>query len=193
MQWNELKSDIKLGNLVVALHKLDCSSAIHLVTNLMRGTRIYALRCCVETVMAHVDGDTKEVGGLLLGQVWEDNLNPKSGDGPLVILVDAVPSAIYSNTAVSLKMGTEIWGRINERVPDDLIVVGWYHSHPNLGAFFSGTDRGTQRAFFNHSYSVGWVIDPFRDERKLFVGRDSEEYRPSLLVLNHGLEMAKSH
>jgi proteasome lid subunit RPN8/RPN11 len=170
MQWNELKSDIKLGNLVVALHKLDCSSAIHLVTNLMRGTRIYALRCCVETVMAHVDGDTKEVGGLLLGQVWEDNLNPKSGDGPLVILVDAVPSAIYSNT-----------------------VVGWYHSHPNLGAFFSGTDRGTQRAFFNHSYSVGWVIDPFRDERKLFVGRDSEEYRPSLLVLNHGLEMAKSH
>ncbi len=42
------------------------------------------------------------------------------------------------------------------------MVVGWYHSHPNLGAFFSGTDRATQRAFFNRPYSVGLVVDPVR-------------------------------
>jgi proteasome lid subunit RPN8/RPN11 len=49
-------------------------------------------------------------------------------------------------------------------------VVGWYHSHPGLGAFFSHTDRRTQQAFFAHAYSVGWVVDPLRGESAWFVG-----------------------
>ena len=89
--------------------------------------------------------------------------------GALTILVEAVPSADYPNSSVSLEMGTEVWSRINERVSAERIVVGWYHSHPNLGAYFSGTDRRTQRAFFNNHYSLGWVIDPFRDERRCFL------------------------
>lgn len=192
MQWNELKSDIAIGNLASAMRELDCSSAIRVTANLMRGTRLYIMRGCVTSVMAHVKSDHKEVGGLLLGRVWEHHLPTHNSSGPLVVLVDAVPSEVYRNSSVSLEMGTEIWGRINERVSDHLIVVGWYHSHPNLGAYFSGTDRRTQRAFFSHPYSVGWVIDPFRHEEKVFVGEDSEEYHPSLLVIDHELEMAKS-
>jgi len=62
-----------------------------------------------------------------------------------------------------------------------------------LGAFFSGTDRSTQRAFFSHPYSVGWVIDPQRNDEKVFVGGDSEEYHPSLLVIDHEFKMAQIH
>lgn len=193
MKWNELKSDIMIGSLTGAIRELDCSSAIRVTANLMRGTRLYVSRGCVTSVMDHVKSDHKEVGGLLLGRVWEHNLPTQKSSGPLVVLVDAVPSEVYRNSSVSLEMGTEIWGRINERASDHLIVAGWYHSHPNLGAFFSGTDRRTQRAFFSHPYSVGWVIDPFRHEEKVFVGEDSEEYQPSLLVIDHELEMAKSH
>jgi proteasome lid subunit RPN8/RPN11 len=56
---------------------------------------------------------------------------------------------------------------------DGRIIVGWYHSHPKLGAFFSGTDRATQRAFFNHPYSVGLVVDPWRNEDAWFLGPEA--------------------
>ena len=72
-------------------------------------------------------------------------------------------------------MNTEIWQRVNDHIDDKNVVIGWYHSHPNLSAFFSSTDRYTQRNFFNNDYSVGLVIDPVRNEEKLFLGRDSEE------------------
>lgn len=191
MQWNELKSDIKIGNLTAAIRKLDCSSAIRIALNLVRGRRIYIMRECFERVMTHVSNDKNEVGGLLLGRVWENNLSSLHTTGPLVILLKAVPSEVCRNSSVSLEMGAEIWNRVNESISDDLIVVGWYHSHPNLGAFFSGTDRITQRAFFRNSYSAGWVIDPFRNEDKLYFGMDAEEYQSSLLVMNHELEMEK--
>ncbi len=193
MRWNELKPDLKIGMLSCAIRELDCLSAISITTNLALGIRIYALPGCLESAKAHVRNNHYEVGGLLLGSVWDHTLPMRNSTGPLVILVHAVPSQIYRNSPVSLEMDTEIWGRSNERAADRLIVVGWYHSHPNLGAFFSGTDRRTQKAFFGHPYSIGWVLDPFRDEEKLFVGKNSEEYLSSLLVISNELEMAQNH
>jgi proteasome lid subunit RPN8/RPN11 len=61
-------------------------------------------------------------------------------------------------------------------------VVGWYHSHPNLGVFFSGTDRKTQRDFFNQSHSLGLVVDPIRLQEKWFIGPDSIELRPPQII-----------
>ena len=55
------------------------------------------------------------------------------------------------------------------------MVTGWYHSHPNLGVFFSGVDRATQRAFFNQPYALGLVIDPIRNEEMVFYGGTSEQ------------------
>jgi proteasome lid subunit RPN8/RPN11 len=55
------------------------------------------------------------------------------------------------------------------------VVVGWFHSHPDLGAFFSGTDRRTQAGFFHHPFSLGWVVDPVRGEQAWFCGPHSVE------------------
>jgi proteasome lid subunit RPN8/RPN11 len=193
VHWKELESDIELGALFDAFRELDYLSVIRATANLSHGVRIYALRSCVETVMSHVRSNKKEVGGLLLGQVWQYDVHAWNPGGALTILVEAVPSTDYRNSSVSLEMGTGVWCRINERVSAGRIVVGWYHSHPNLGAFFSETDRRTQRAFFNNHYSLGWVIDPFRDEQKVFSGGNSEEYRHTILEIDYELEIAKSH
>jgi proteasome lid subunit RPN8/RPN11 len=72
-------------------------------------------------------------------------------------------------------METEVWNRASGLLQSGLMVVGWYHSHPNLGVFFSGIDRATQSAFFNHPYALGLVVDPIRKERKCFFGGASEE------------------
>jgi proteasome lid subunit RPN8/RPN11 len=50
----------------------------------------------------------------------------------------------------------------------DLKVVGWYHSHPGLSAFLSGTDKETQRKYFNLPHHVAVVIDPNIPEAKVW-------------------------
>lgn len=187
MQWKKLQSDNTIGSLAEAIRRLDCSTALRLTLNLMRGSRIYIDPACFATVMAHVGSEMKEVGGILLGRVWENRAVDDTLAGPLVVLVDAVPAAAGGNSRVSVEMGADIWGRVNERVSDTILVVGWYHSHPHLGAYFSATDRGTQRAFFNNPYSLGWVIDPVGHDNKVYVGREAEEYHPVLLVTDHTL------
>lgn len=72
-------------------------------------------------------------------------------------------------------MSSDVWQLANSRAKDGEFVVGWYHGHPNLGAFFSGTDRNAQKSFFRNAYSLGLVIDPIRNERKWFLGPDSIE------------------
>ena len=62
------------------------------------------------------------------------------------------------------------------------MVVGWYHSHPDLGVSFSGTDRATQRVFFNRTYSVGLVVDPVRGEEAWFIGPDSVPLKTGSVV-----------
>jgi hypothetical protein len=51
---------------------------------------------------------------------------------------------------------------------------GWYHSHPNLGVAFSGTDCHMQRAFFSNPHSLRLVIDVRREE-KWFIGSSSSD------------------
>ena len=98
--------------------------------------------------------------------------------GPLVSIDGFLASETCRTSGVSLAMGTEIWDRARDLMArTGSMVVGWYHSHPNLGAFFSGTDRATQRAFFNRPYSVGLVVDPVRGEEAWFVGPASTPLR----------------
>lgn len=189
MKWNNLTSDIMINSLSNAITKLECGSAIRLLANLMRGSSVYISDDCSEYVMNHVSSDRKEVGGVLLGRVFENNLSATHGNRLLIFILEAISSEVCRNSPVSLEMSTEIWNRVNEQLSDKKIVIGWYHSHPNIGAFFSSTDRKTQRSFFNHPYSLGWVIDPFRNESKVYVGMDSEEYQSALLVLKHELEV----
>ncbi len=122
-----------------------------------------------QAVLAHLRGRDVEQGGLLVGQAFAD---PRSGRVAHVRLTASAAADDAHGTAFSLRMGTEVWRTAQALLHPGLLIVGWYHSHPGLTAFFSDTDRQTQRAFFNHPYSVGWVIDPLRGDEALFLGAD---------------------
>ena len=111
---------------------------------------------------------------------------PRAADGEqhpaLVHVRAAAPSMKDAATAVSLRMEAGVWSRAREALRDGELVVGWYHSHPGLGAFFSARDRRTQQAFFPHAFSLGWVVDPVRGEEKWFRGPDSEELAPACVL-----------
>ncbi|MFX1594033.1 MAG: Mov34/MPN/PAD-1 family protein [Promethearchaeota archaeon] len=55
-----------------------------------------------------------------------------------------------------------------KRKNENLRIIGWWHSHPDLGCFLSSTDLLTQKYFFNKPYQVALVIDPVRDEFEFF-------------------------
>jgi len=119
----------------------------------------------------HVAGSPLERGGLLLGEP----LLVDAGDAAVaaVFVRTAVPGADGDATGYSLRLRPGVWDAARGMLAPDEIVVGWFHSHPDLGAFFSGTDRRTQADFFRHPFSVGWVIDPLRREQAWFVGPQS--------------------
>jgi proteasome lid subunit RPN8/RPN11 len=113
-----------------------------------------------------------EAGGLLLGHRYTIGDGP---DTPVVSVERFVPGRVFEGTGVSLALGTELWDDARGLLDTGLIVVGWAHSHPDLGAFFSSTDRRTQRAFFAQPWQLGLCVDPVRSEEAWFRGADSRE------------------
>jgi hypothetical protein len=135
---------------------------------------------CRETIVAHLGDVLVERGGLLIGSAWSHA--PEDPDAPLAVLCveQAVPALNAVASGTSLRMDTELWGRGQALAAErGDIIVGWYHSHPDLGAFFSFIDRRTQAAVFRHPYSLGLVIDPIRGEERWFLGPRCREVGPA--------------
>jgi 26S proteasome regulatory subunit N11 len=100
-------------------------------------------------------GIPMEVMGLMLGEFIDDYTvrvvdvfsMPQSGNSVSVEAVDPV----FQTKMLEMLQRT---GR-----PES--VVGWYHSHPGFGCWFSGTDMNTQQSFEQlNPRAVGVVIDP---------------------------------
>jgi hypothetical protein len=113
-----------------------------------------------------------ESGGLLLGALHRIGADAAPS---IVAIAHFVPGRVFDGTGVSLALGTELWDDARPLIDAGATVVGWAHSHPDLGAFFSGTDRSTQRAFFPQPWQLGLCVDPVRREEAWFFGADSCE------------------
>jgi proteasome lid subunit RPN8/RPN11 len=118
-------------------------------------------------VLAHLRLRDVEQGGLLVGRPFGD---PDTGLLAHVRISAFAPAEDAEGTAFSLRMGSRVWQAAQALLGADDWIVGWYHSHPGLSAFFSDTDRQTQRAFFSNPYSIGWVIDPTDGDEAFFLG-----------------------
>lgn len=180
-----MEPDIEILSIEQGIKNLDFQSAINLIANLSCGKRIYLYRSCFDRIIGHINSNPYEVGGLLLGYVWQDEHYSSEPSDSIIFIEEAIPSKEFRNSPVSLEMNGDVWTRAHNHVSLEKIVIGWYHSHPNLGAFFSSTDMSTQRAVFNHNYSLGLVIDPVRNEYKLFLGSHSKEYKQSPIFIDN--------
>jgi len=188
MKWNNVKPDISANHINQVIKGW---SAIDLV-KLISQTADCPLVICPDQIrnkiLKHLQTDDVELGGLLVGSIISiDDLN----EGIVAIVIkDSVESRDFDSTSVSLSMNPAVWQSANRLSNPKTFVVGWYHSHPNLGAYFSGVDRKTQRDFFNSEYNLGLVIDPIRSEEKWFIGGESNEVNSNSIKSNlDGLAM----
>lgn len=113
-----------------------------------------------------------EQGGILLGKrCFDEEKN---------VHFTVVEKAITADGAVGssgyLDITHECWMRMHEKkdrynlgAGEEAIIVGWFHTHPNLlPCFMSGTDRKTQDLFFNGENTYSVVINPQRHLMKAF-------------------------
>lgn len=170
--WSEQKPDFFRRPIIDLVSQLPFISACTVLLNDGKSPKVIVDLGTMDSIYSYLAERSVEMGGLLIGTVYSfaDDV-----DKFVISISDHARSVEYDSTGVSLRMDTPVWENARLKSHGGRSVIGWYHSHPNLGAFFSGTDRRTQRAFFNHPHCVGLVIDPIRREEKWFIGGESDE------------------
>ncbi len=172
--WAEAKPDLELYPLSELTAQLPFTTTYRLAIAAPGELRIVARNSALRATLEHVSLHQVESGGLLVGRVYEN------AQGALVSAIEhAVPARVFDGTGTSLQMSSDVWEAARLQTPPGSCTVGWYHSHPNLGAFFSGTDRRTQSRFFANPYSIGLVVDPVRQEVAWFGGPQSQQISDS--------------
>lgn len=158
------------------LRTLPIVDAVRLSQAIHGGQRILMLKSAHAEMMTHLRSDHREMGGLLIGRVWALGGGEQEEYPYLSLIEAAVPARERLNSLTSLSMGSAVWDAAAPYLDQGLQVLGWFHSHPDLGAFFSTTDQNTQRAFLNQAHSIGLVIDWLRGESATFVGPNSHDH-----------------
>ncbi|MBI4754170.1 MAG: Mov34/MPN/PAD-1 family protein [Betaproteobacteria bacterium] len=176
MRWTERTPPLPVQPLARLLAGRGAAEALLLAARLAdEAPLVLATAALRARVLAHLGEKAVEQGGLLVGDLYARRPAETGEAVELIHISRAVPSADPGATGISLRMEAAVWSRAGQVLGPHQRVVGWYHSHPGLGAFFSATDRRTQEAFFAHPWSVGWVIDPVLGGEKWFLGADAEE------------------
>lgn len=176
MKWNNVKPDItssQINEVVIGWSSIDLAKLVSSTSDCPLVIFPDKVR---HKIMDHLRTRPVELGGLLVGRVvsFDDLIDGLA----MIIITDSFESKDFDSTSVSLSMSPSVWQSANKSSNTKNFVIGWYHSHPNLGAFFSGIDRKTQKDFFNSNYNLGLVIDPVRNEEKWFISADSIEINP---------------
>ncbi len=117
---------------------------------------------------------TREIGGVLVGQVLRDAAGP-------YLLVETTVDALHADEkGAELTFTHATWEHINKEMDthhQGKRVVGWYHTHPGFGVFLSDRDQFIHKSFFNLPFQVALVYDPKSREHGVFTWQDNEIQR----------------
>jgi proteasome lid subunit RPN8/RPN11 len=137
-----------------------------------------------------------EMGGLLLGHIDEDGNNvavcgffpEQTEESPGYCEFGGMYTAIAAAAC----------DRANESYPGEdipnLRIIGWIHTHPDIGIFLSGTDVNTFRTLRAQCPGrrlMAVVVDPLRAEHGVFLTeKKTRKYDPAagMLKLGEGME-----
>lgn len=108
---------------------------------------------------------TTELGGALLGRAYQHQ------NQVFVEIQAALPVVSADHGPIHFTFTADTWRQLRqdreEKYPN-LEIVGWFHTHPDLGVFYSGDDVVVHSAAFTLPWHVGLVIDPARNEACFF-------------------------
>jgi len=177
MEWIDIKSDILIHSYLDILKKLTAANVIKILSISIYSTVILFKQSVFSSIVSHLSSSNNEQGGLLLGNVYKYKKNSSFVNDYIFDITCSVQSKNSSSTHTFIKMDSSIWKQAACYINKGNVVIGWYHSHPGFGAFFSSTDRKTQHNFFYHDYSLGLCIDPVNNDFKFFQSEKSNSIK----------------
>lgn len=117
---------------------------------------------------------TREIGGVLVGEVLKDDA------GPYLKIETTIDALHADEKGAELTFTHATWEHINKEMDTKhkgKKLVGWYHTHPGFGVFLSDRDQFIQKSFFNLPFQVAFVYDPKSKEHGMFTWHDNEVRR----------------
>jgi proteasome lid subunit RPN8/RPN11 len=113
---------------------------------------------CLYDIVDHVGSTSLEAGGLLLGRVFAwDDCN-------YVQIEVSITSPQLRGSPIGLYFTLDGWKEmltLKDALYSDLLVVGWYHSHPYMETYMSGWDITLHEAIFHEPWQLALVTDPY--------------------------------
>lgn len=124
------------------------------------------VRCCV-----HASSSLQqEVGGWLVGQMRVDFRSRRR----YMVIEGALPAQHTEQGSAFLTFTQDsqvaLHTAMEARFPDAEL-LGWYHTHPRMGVFFSEYDAWLHTHFFPEPWQVGLVIEPASKAGGFFIRR----------------------
>ena len=138
----------------------------------------FALSLMADHADAGLDAD-KEIMGLMIGKFYRD-------DDGVYAVVDRPASSKLISDRFSVRFDDESMEDLFDSLEMDEgeSIVGWYHSHLDIGCFMSPTDVATQNGLFGGECGFALVIDPVRKEIKVFDSTIDDPRPADMVVLN---------
>jgi len=135
--------------------------------------KIFISDSVINDIKAFLSGDKeKELGGVLLGDVFADENNSK------FIIISEFVIALYTEANITkLTFTHSSWEYMNNKIEKeypDKKIIGWFHSHPGHTVFLSANDKFIHYNFFTESHNVAYVFDPINNDDGFFFQRNNE-------------------
>lgn len=127
--------------------------------------RIVVRQTALQQIATHCAANLQaEVGGALLGYPYHHNQQS------FVEVLAAIPAHSPDHGPVHFTFTADVWAQLqrDRAAYPQLDVVGWFHTHPDLGVFFSVDDVVVHSAAFTQPWQVALVVDPVRAEASFF-------------------------
>ncbi len=129
--------------------------------------KIFINENALEDIKSYLSSDkTKELGGVLIGNVYFDDAGCK-----FIIINDLIIARFTDSNITRLTFTHKSWEYINDKIDkeySDKRVVGWFHSHPGHTVFLSTYDKFIHENFFNRDFMVAYVFDPINGEQDFY-------------------------
>ena len=148
----------------------------------VRSAKLFIPEFVISLMTDHADAgldSDREIMGLMIGRFYKD----ENG-------VYAVVDRPVSSKLISDKFSVRFDDSSIEELFDSLemddgeSIVGWYHSHLDIGCFMSPTDIATQNGLFGGECGFALVIDPVRKEIKVFDSTIDDPRPADMVVLS---------
>ncbi len=120
----------------------------------------------IESILQHVQKyRNREVGGVFVGGYYEYNTLR------YVEICGVIPAAHTVSRGLSLRFTHDTWKDIRQKMEQSFPgerLLGWYHSHPKSGIYFSGNDIFIHENFFSLPWQIAIVADPLQQKIGFF-------------------------